>query len=355
MLKAQRLGGIAAACLAFAVALAAPRADAQDYKWRMATTAPEASANYSIYALTFAKYVKELTGGRVQVQPFPSGVLAPAFGVHDAVTNGTAELGQTVPAYIVNGDPANILLSGQPGGMTPEAYFHWLYYGGGKELWRDFRREKMGLHPLIAGLGTAEIFAHSHKPIRDKADMAGMKFRTIGSWAKIIEGFGAAPVVIPGNEVYSMLERKAIDAAEWSTPSGNLKAGLQKIAKYIVVPGVHSPSYAFEVIMKKELWDSLPKDLQAQLEAAAKLTSFDTYMEWGVADLDAFRKLDGGRNEIVHLSPQFIAEIKKAGRDWAADQAAEQKAKGNDWTERIAKSYFPFQDAWEETARALNR
>jgi TRAP-type mannitol/chloroaromatic compound transport system substrate-binding protein len=271
------------------------------------------------------------------------------------VTSGVAEIGQTVPAYIVNTDPANILLSGQPGGMTPEAYFHWIYYGGGKELWRDFRREQMGLHPLIAGLGTSEIFAHSHKPIREKADMKGMKFRTIGSWAKILEGFGASPVVVPGHEVYTMLERKSIDAAEWSTPSGNLKAGLEKIAKYIVVPGVHSPSYAFEVVMKKERWDALPKDIQQQLEMAAQLTSFDTYMEWGVADMQAMEKLGKGRNEVVYLSPKFIAEIKKAGRDWTAAQVTEQKAKNNPWIERISKSYFQFQDQWETTSRALGR
>jgi len=338
-----------------AMLLSLAPASAQEYKWRMATTAPEASANYTIYALKFAKYAKELTNGRVQIQPFAAGVLAPAFGVHEAVSSGVAEIGQTVPAYVVNMDPANILLSGQPGGMSPEAYFHWLYYGGGQALWRDFRRERMGLHPLIAGLGTAEIFAHSHKPIREKADMAGMKFRTIGSWAKILEGFGASPVVIPGHEVYTMLERKAIDAAEWSTPSGNTKAGLDKIAKYIVVPGVHSPSYAFEVLMKKERWDALPKDIQAQLEAAAHLTSFDTYMEWGVADMAAMEKILKGRNEVVYLSPAFIAEIKKAGRDWAATQATEQKAKGNTWIERISKSYFDFQDQWESTAKALGR
>ncbi|WP_051423789.1 TRAP transporter substrate-binding protein DctP [Bordetella petrii] len=353
LLKFARKFGPALALLAGTLTMTP--GNAQEFKWRMATTAPEASANYTVYALKFVKYAEQLTGGRVKIQPFPSGVLAPPFGVHDAVMNGVADLGQTVPAYIVNTDPANIVLSGQPGGMAPEAYFHWLYYGGGKELWEEFRREEMGLQPLIAGLGTAEIFAHSHRPIREKADMVGLKFRTIGSWANILQGFGAAPVVVPGHEVYTMLERKAIDAAEWSTPSGNLKAGLEKIAKYIVVPGVHSPSYAFEVIMKKEKWDGLPPDIRQQLQLAAQLTSFDTYMEWGVADLDAMARLLDGRNEVVYLSDQFVQEIKQAGREWVSERVPAQQAKGNPWIKRISDSYFSFQDKWEATSRALGR
>ena len=44
--------------------------------------------------------------------------------------------------------------------------------------------------------------------------------------------------------------------------------------------------------------------------------------------------------------PAWSAPFRKAGRDWAAKMAAEQTAKGNPWMERIAASYFAFQDKW---------
>jgi len=36
-----------------------------------------------------------------------------------------------------------------------------------------------------------------------------------------------------------MLERGAIDATEWSTPAINFAAGFHRIAKFVVVPGLH--------------------------------------------------------------------------------------------------------------------
>ena len=42
--------------------------------------------------------------------------------------------------------------------------------------------------------------------------------------------------------MYTSLERGTIDATEWGTLSINVPMGLHKIAKYIIIPGVHQPT-----------------------------------------------------------------------------------------------------------------
>src|SRR5258708_34010449 len=101
----------------------------------------------------------------------------------------------------------------------------------------------MGLPPVFSGSGPTEIFAHSHKPIRNAGDIKGMKFRTAGAWAVIMKDYyGASTTVLPPSEIFPALERHVIDGTEYITPSSNFSAGLHNVAKYVVLPGIHQPS-----------------------------------------------------------------------------------------------------------------
>ena len=67
----------------------------------------------------------------------------------------------------------------------------------------------------MLGSGPSEWFAHSHVPVATTEDLKGAKYRTLGNWAAVVEsGFGAAPTTVPGTGVYSMLEKKGIEAAK---------------------------------------------------------------------------------------------------------------------------------------------
>src|SRR5690606_14299418 len=118
-------------------------------------------------------------------------VLAKCSEGHLAVQDGRADAAHTTPIWLDNQDHANAVLGSMPGGLGSEAMLTWLYSADGGSLWVKFRMEKMGLHAIIAGMGTTEIFAHSHKPIRTIEDMKGLKLRTSGAWADIVKGMGA--------------------------------------------------------------------------------------------------------------------------------------------------------------------
>lgn len=349
---ASALTGLAMLISAATVPLAHAQ---QKITWRVPTAVPEGSFFYENFLKRFAKNAQLMTGGRVEIKPFGAGVIVPPFKIYEAVLDGTVEAGHSTPSYLVNQDPANAIFAGFPGGMSSEAFSHWMYEGGGLEMLQAFRKEQK-LHTLVVGIGTSEVFAHSNKPIRKKEDLANLKYRTSGAWAAVLkESFKGVPTVVPPGETFTLLQRKGVDAIEWATPGSNLPDGFHNVAKYVVVPGIHQPTFMWELVVKQDTWDKLPADLKPLLEAAAKLTTLESTLHFGEEDVKAMQAYRKAGNEIIKLDPKFVDEMRQAGQSWARAQAADQKAKGKDRMQKILDSYLAFQKQWSENSFYLVR
>jgi len=341
----------AAVGLAFQTSLAA----AADFTWRVPTSVPEGSPFYVNFLERFAKHAKALTDGKVDIQPFGAGVIVPALQIYDAVQNGVVEAGHSTPSYLVNQDPINGIFAGFPGGMGPQATITWIYDGGGKAQLEALRAQS-GLKTLIVGIGSTEVMAHSNTPIRTTADLKGMKFRTSGPWAIVMRDyFGAVPTVVPPGETYTLLQRKGVDAVEWATPSSNQPEGFHQAAKYIVIPGVHQPTFLWEVVLKQDTWNKVPPALQQRLEVAAELTTRQSLTAFYEADLKAMEQYRQGKNEVISLDPDVVAELAAAGRDWAHKTADAQKAKGKPAMADLLQDYLQYQARWQAQSDYLIR
>ncbi|MBW8636749.1 TRAP transporter substrate-binding protein DctP [Hoeflea sp. WL0058] len=339
-----------AAFIVASTLLPASQALAQDdpIVWRMSSYAGETWGLWKNIVEPFTNRVNQLSEGRLVIEPYPVGVLAPATQNYEAVLDGTADAAMITPLYAVNEDPANTFYAGHPGGMGPETMLYWLYEGGGQDLLTEFKRDTLGLHSLVGGVVGTELW-HSHKEINSVEDLKGLKFRAAGGWASILaDEFGAAPVFVTGSEVYQMLDRGGVDVAEWSGPADNQIAGLQKAAKFIIGPGLHFPAGINEFIVKQETWDALPDDLKDVVTTAAKLAVFESYLQSGMQDIVAMEELKAGDNTMEVLPKEVTDAITAAGRTWAMAKAEEQAADGNDWMEKIGESYFAFQDLYAD-------
>lgn len=334
---------------------AAGAATAADVTWRVPTSVPEGSPFYQNFLERFAKNVDMLTSGRVEIQPFGAGVIVPALKVFDAVNDGVVEAGHSSSSYLINQDPENAIFSGFPGGMGPDAYKAWLYEGGGKaELER--LRAGQGLKTMIVGIGSSEIMAHANKPIRSAEDLKGLKYRTSGPWGEVMgDYFGAVPTVVPPGEIYTLLQRKGVDAVEWAPPSANMPEGFHQAAKYIVVPGVHQPTFMWEVVVKQETWDKVPEDLKPLIEAAAQLTTEQGLNHFYDADMKAMEQYRAGRNEIITLSPEFVTQLSEAGYDWMHKTAEAQKAAGKPEMAEVLADYEAYHQRWKAESGYLMR
>ena len=169
------------------------------------------------------------------------------------------------------------------------------------------------------------------------------------------EYFGAVPTVVPPGEIYTLLERKGVDAVEWAPPSANLPEGFHEAAQYIIVPGVHQPTFLWEVVMNQETWDALPEELKPLVEAAAELTTLQSTYNFYHHDMEAMEQYRSGRNEVITLDPAFTEELSAAGRDWIAQKAEAEAQAGNERRAEILADYTAFQDRWAAESGYLIR
>ena len=336
---------IAAAAVVFAGlgASGAPASAAE--QWSMAT--PWGGGPLLEYtAKGIAKEIEFLTDGGIKVEVFPGGTLGKALKVTDTVRKGVAEIGHNWAGYDWGVDRTGVLFGGFAGTMEHEKMIHWMFRGGGADLLMEWRLDKFDIASIPCGSAPPEVFMHSHKRVASLADYEGMKVRTSGAWAEIAQTLGASTVILPGAEVYPALERKVVDGIEWGTPWMNESAGYEKIAKYIIVPGIHQPTAFHECQINKAAWDGLSERDKTLLRRAGERMTFNFWMEIGHQDAPSFQNFLKSGNEVVDLDADFIAKAKTATDEWAAKQAAE-----NEWFARVWKSQQDYAATWSEAHR----
>lgn len=329
---------------AVTVALTAT-AEAADRKFTMAT-GWGGGPLMEIGAKAFAENVSQMSGGRLEVEVFPGGTLGNALKVSETVKSGVADMGHTWMGYDWGQDKTTVLFGGFAGSFDTELMLHWLYRAGGNELQREFRREEFGVVSMPLFVRTAEVFLHSRKKVETLADLQGLKLRTAGAWLEISKGMGAAPVTTPGAEVYTMLERGAIDATEWGTLWENISPGFHQVTKYVIIPGVHQPTAPFELVINEGVWDSLSDDDKALIERAARLTTLDSWMTIGQEDAKALAFFREQGNEIIELDPEVQYAAREAALEWAEGVAAE-----NPRFKRVLDHQKAFDALWQGADR----
>jgi TRAP-type mannitol/chloroaromatic compound transport system substrate-binding protein len=333
---------------ALMAALPAAAQSGQKYSWKM-TTAWAGGPLMDIGAKAFAERLDFLSGGRMKIQVFPGGALGNPLKVSETVKNGVAEMGHTWMGYDWGADPTTVIFGGYAGSFNSEYMLHWLYEAGGADLQRQYRDEKFGVISIPLFIRTAEVFLHSRKSVKTMADLKGLKLRTAGAWLEMSKELGAAPVTTAGGDIYPALERGVIDAVEWGTLWENISPGFWKVAKYLIIPGVHQPTAPFELCINKGVWAKLSNDDQKLIQLTAKLVTFETFTRIGQEDakaLDFFRK---NGNEIVELDPEVQYAAREQGARWADKTKA-----GNAWFGKALQSQRDFEKLWSEAPRYRN-
>lgn len=321
---------------------------AAEYEWKMATSWGGGPL-MELGAQAFADKVEMLTDGRLEVQVFTGGTLGKALNVSETVKNGVAQAGHTWMGYDWGKDKTTVVFGGFAGSMDSERMLHWLYEGGGLQLWRDFRMEEFGVVSMPLFIRTAEAFLHSNKPVRTMDDLQGLKLRTAGAWLEISESMGASPVTMPGAEVYTSLERGTIEATEWGTLYENISPGFHKIAKYVIIPGVHQPVAPFELIINKEAYEALSERDRKLVDLAAKLVTFESWTRIGHEDAKALEFFREAGNEIIELDKDVQISVKQQAIEWGKKQAEE-----NEWFKKAYESQLAYEELWKDASRYRN-
>lgn len=287
----QRRDLLVAAALAgsFAVPAMADGHALPELNWRLATSVPPTIEFYE-GAVTFAEEVERMTDGKFKIRVFAGGELVPAFGVFDAVSDGTVEMGHTASYYYFGKNEAYALDTTVPFGMNYRQFQAWWNYGNGKTLIQDLFAEA-NIVPFPAGNTGVQMGGWFRKEIKSADDLKGLKIRMPGLGGDVMSKLGASPVSLPGGQIYENLVSGAIDATEWVGPWNDQIMKLYEAAKFYYYPGMHEPGAMLSIGMNKKWWDGLSKADQLLIEAAASMENDVMLSEYNAKNGSALKAL----------------------------------------------------------------
>ncbi len=262
----------------------------ETFQWKMVTTWPKNFPGLGTGPEKFARWVKEMSDGRLTVRVYGAGEIVPAFEVFDAVSQGVADAGHGAAYYWKGKIPSAVFFAAVPFGFNAQEMNAWLHYGGGMELWQEIYAP-FNLVPMAGGNTGVQMAGWFNKEINSAEDLKGLKMRIPGLAGEAFAATGGTSVRIPGGELYTSLQTGVIDALEWVGPYNDLAFGFHEVAKYYYYPGWHEPGPTLEFIVNKTSLEALPADLQAIVRQAARAANQDMLDEFTARNNAALRQL----------------------------------------------------------------
>lgn len=335
---------------ALALAIAGPAAAET---WTMTSTWPSSLELVEIDK-NWVKLVNELVDDdKLNIDFYDGGSLVPAGEVFGAVETGTIQAGGDWPGYWAGRSPAFSPLSTTVSLFNAVDYLNWINEWGGKEFYDQVYGE-FGMVYLPYGVTNNESGFHTvSKPIREIADLKGMRLRLSGlEQGKLLEKLGGNQVSMAGGEIYQSLERGVIDGGEFSTPNVDYSGGFHEVAKYWSTPGWHQSSSVFGVMINKASWDALDDDTRNKLKIAA-----DANLMWSLSftekrATEAYGKFKDAGTEITRMDDATLEQIQTL-----ANETIEEVACTNPMSAKIYASqvrYLQDYSSWRDASAPFN-
>jgi TRAP-type C4-dicarboxylate transport system substrate-binding protein len=207
-------------------------------------------------AVAWAEEIGKRTNGRVQIQVFPAGTQTKAKQCYDGVVNGISDIGMSVFAYTRGRFPVMEALDlplGYPSGLVATRTANAFY--------EKFQPKELSQVKLLYLHAHGPGLLHTKRPVPTMADLEGMKIRSTGLSAKIVEKLGGVPVAMPQPSTYEALQKGVVEGT--FGPIEVLKGWKQgEVVKSTTDCKSVGYTTAMFVVMNRSKWEKLPADVQ---------------------------------------------------------------------------------------------
>lgn len=248
-----------------------------------------------------ADNLRKWSGGRVDITVYPENAIVPSAELHTAAQKGVVDMTYTSHTYTAGIVPGAIVAAGLPVSWrgVMDVYDAFELRGMLKEMREAYAEHNLYyLYPGCSG----ENQLWSRKPVVTEADMQGLKVRAYGDFNKLFGDLGAKIVNLAHAESYTALSTGTIDAY-FTTGSIGLAYKHYEIAKYMMEPALTTSTSC--ILVNMNVWNSLPDDLKAMFQEAAKLSMFETYGK----DRSLYDKEISSAFTIVRMSDALMAKM----------------------------------------------
>jgi len=261
----------------------------------------------------YVKRVNDMSGGRLKIDYLVAGSVVKPFEVLDATSKGVIDGAHTVAVYWYGKSKvASMFGSGPITGCDASQNLAWIAKEG--QQYYDELMTKLGMNVVgfFAMPMPTQPLGWFKKPVKSAADLKGLKYRTVGLAADLMQELGTKVTQLPGGEIVPAMERGVIEAFEFNNPTSDSRFGAQDVAKNYMMGSYHQAMEFFEIDWNRKKYESLPPELQAVLKysaEAASTSNFATAMDNYSNDLIKLRDKD--KVNIIR-TPQsiFDAQIK---------------------------------------------
>jgi TRAP-type mannitol/chloroaromatic compound transport system substrate-binding protein len=200
-------------------------------------------------AQDYVERVNKMAGGRLKIDYLIGGAVVHPFQVFDGVHGGQIDAAHTVP-----------------------------------QLFEELQTQimKVNIKSFFAMPMPTQPLGWFKRPVKSVADIKGLKYRTVGLAADLMQKLGMAVAQLPGGEIVPAMERGVIDGFEFNNPTSDRRFGAQDVAKNYMMGSHHQATEYFEIMFNRTKFNALPDELKAVLQYGAEAVS--SANEWKAYD-----------------------------------------------------------------------
>jgi tripartite ATP-independent transporter DctP family solute receptor len=275
------------------------------------------------------KKLQEQSKGEISFKMFAGGVLGSEKEVVEQVQSGAVQMTR-VSLGIVGPVVPDVNVFNLPFIFRDHAHMRKIIDGEiGQEILDKITNSNFNMVALAwMDGGTRNLY--TKKPVRDIADLKGMKIRVQGNplFIDTVNAMGGNGIAMATGEIFSALQTGVIDGAENNPPTMLEHNHYQNAKFYTLTEHLILPE---PVVMAKTTWDKLSPEQQALVKKLAVEAQAEERVLWDKKSADSEAKLKAGGVEFITLT----AEQKKAFYDATAPVRAKYGAPYADLIKRI--------------------
>lgn len=263
--------------------------------------------------LEFADNVREATGGEIDFEVFSGGSLMPAAGTLEGVSNGVAQASIMPPSYSPSSLPVLNAVS-DLGWLKPDSFvlaFAYADYNFNEAMpIEDWKKNGV----LYGGGHATPIYHLMCKGDRTTLeDLQGAKTRSAGaSYARVMTDLGLTPVNLPFSEVYTGLERGALDCVGADLTAMVSGQSIGDLIDTVVLANFMPYFSSAGLMYDRDFWQSISDENRRHLLDQGALSMVRLQMGYAKEVDEALQWAKDNGKTVVEADPAF----KEAVQAW---------------------------------------
>lgn len=260
----------------------------------------------------FVEWVNENGEGVIQIDYVGGPEAVPPFELGNAVSSGVVDIANNTTAFYTGLVPTGDALHLATNTIQDQRE------NGCYDKIDRIHQEQMNVKFLARTGDNIPFHLYLTEPI-DGPDLSGLTIRVTPVYRAMFEKLGANLVRTAPGEVYTALERGAIDGYGWPS-QGVLDLGWHEQTKYRVDPGFYQVDVNF--LVNLDVWNSLTDEQKAVLEEGAKVIEATNADNIGINEKEYARQAEAGIETITFEGENRDVWLDTAQTEgWAAVEA----------------------------------